>query len=923
MTETVHQLLHGYRRGHELLAASVQLDSHSADLSARLSDISGAMLANTPLEPYLTAYPLSRHGFYALAKTWLDRQAPRAGCVLTHTLLIPSKLWGETRNPQKFDALFALPANRDELEQFRSPLALPDELSEVAGPLSQPFQPATVEFVAKYFGDGRRPIVWFRERDAAEIFWRIVRALWPRLRRQFACCTFSLQPRVLEDRPFDLMFAPSAAFSRFSKLPKESVIEDSAFNRHEVPDRELEPWYREYARHILGDDTFDGSLAGELKEFGSQLGEDSTSIRKLFLIRELRHRVNDSSTAAAALMDVVEAVAPLSHEGIAYKNEIAVLALKAAKNNTSAEEALTSCYLFSERLTRPAYSNVDAKISNLLATQVARWTEQHPDLALRIGARHLVPETHDELTAFARGALEGLRQVADLMPQRLVVLHQFPQIAPHIISQAPSVALGYLKGAGHDAFGGANNDLIEWIAAIRDTEPRRRVRSVLLPHIVRDDQTALIEELLRDIADVDVVEVLETITKSTESLLSPVLLNLLCTHLSGVHPKGVRNWARQASPWIRGAATIVAASYAATEAGLVELLGEAYSEPLQQALVVSAFLEGIGGAQFPLWLRNHAHESADFLVPLLGAGPNAPPEVNRILEKIGREVRDTPIARETQLVPIIGWFLDTQSSDGLLSLVMRSAITEYIEGTLDWKTCQKWQSSSWAETWLERVPTWEIESVVFRTANPSEQSWRRAWEWLARAPRVVYARSPEILSRLLEGLTSVRNMSCDQAVVESWLEIIRKSFDSADTKTQARVCAFTLNYAFQHMKYPVSALVVRTFGPVYSAVIESSNLPETRILFSGFEWDRGKDLRGRLVDSYWDSKWPPGDLALAANGAQILKKVFKRVRRKWRGEEYVEEMLRDLRSRTEPSAENVWKVVSDLAEHPDFYEPWD
>jgi len=99
----VHQLLHGYRRGHQLLAGSTRLKHKDADIVARLSDLSGSLSKEAEFRPYLTAYPLPRSDFYALAKTCLDNNALRAGCVVTHTLLIPIQSWSNSRSPHRFD----------------------------------------------------------------------------------------------------------------------------------------------------------------------------------------------------------------------------------------------------------------------------------------------------------------------------------------------------------------------------------------------------------------------------------------------------------------------------------------------------------------------------------------------------------------------------------------------------------------------------------------------------------------------------------------------------------------------------------------------------------------------------------------------------------------------------------------------------
>ena len=89
----VHQLLHGYKNGHELLAGSVKLAQSDAELVARLSDLSGTLQNDIHFYPYLSVYPLPSENYYAIARTWLDNDAPRSGCVLTHTLLVRMGDW--------------------------------------------------------------------------------------------------------------------------------------------------------------------------------------------------------------------------------------------------------------------------------------------------------------------------------------------------------------------------------------------------------------------------------------------------------------------------------------------------------------------------------------------------------------------------------------------------------------------------------------------------------------------------------------------------------------------------------------------------------------------------------------------------------------------------------------------------------------
>jgi hypothetical protein len=95
------------------------------------------------------------------------------------------------------------------------------------------------------------------------------------------------------------------------------------------------------------------------------------------------------------------------------------------------------------------------------------------------------------------------------------------------------------------------------------------------------------------------------------------------------------------------------------------------------------------------------------------------------------------------------------------------------------------------------------------------------------------------------------------------------------------------------------------------------------MLFRSYDWDKGKDLRVSLVEAFLRSNWPAGDLAVAANNAGILPKIFKRLHRAHRGDDYLRTMLQDLSQRYDPIASRVGEHLRALIADPDFYEEWD
>jgi hypothetical protein len=271
----IHQLFHGYRRGHEQLAASTKLSHTDSDLVTRLSDLSGTLVSGFTFESYVTMYPLPSSQFYAVALTRPDPSAPRAGCVLTHTLLVDMDDWATIPVPRGISSLFAdSTAVPNHMVSTLSYIPCAPLVNGHPGAISQEDE----DFVVRYFGEGIRPIIWFEAEDANEKLWAIVAGLWPALRRSFSACTLSLQPRTMGKRMFDVMFAPRVASARFSRLSTDHFIGSSEVNR--------EPWQHEFAMQLFG-----GLSAGpESNLFNAALDDNPMSVRKLFLFQELWKR---------------------------------------------------------------------------------------------------------------------------------------------------------------------------------------------------------------------------------------------------------------------------------------------------------------------------------------------------------------------------------------------------------------------------------------------------------------------------------------------------------------------------------------------------------------------------------------------------------------------------------------------------------
>ncbi len=124
----VHQLVHGYARGHRLLASSIPLVESVASVINRASD--AAPNFRPSHGPYLTGYGLP-DGSWALARTWPALDADRPNTVRTHTIVVPPQLVGRV-SAAAIAARLREPVDDGTLESFRAPIPV-DALQHTRG----------------------------------------------------------------------------------------------------------------------------------------------------------------------------------------------------------------------------------------------------------------------------------------------------------------------------------------------------------------------------------------------------------------------------------------------------------------------------------------------------------------------------------------------------------------------------------------------------------------------------------------------------------------------------------------------------------------------------------------------------------------------------------------------------------------------
>jgi hypothetical protein len=913
MAVRVQQLLHGYRSGHGEISASLRLPNRDSDLVTRLSDLSGSLSSGLQLDSYLTVYPLPSREFFAVARTWADPDAPRAGCVLTHTLLFPVDVWVAYKNVRSVSSLFRNPRSAPD-HDFTEAIALAPR--SAAGPqMDLDVDPsASRHFVSRYFGKGIRPIVWFQTDQPDEILWRLLEHLWPRLRAVFSCCTFSLQQRTLEEGPFDLLFAPFAVYSRFTKLSPEHLIEPGAARKNPPS----EPWSDYWAKTLFAPGRGLPMAENELQVW-NELGEDPTAVSKLFLIQELRQRAPQSPTAGVGAIDVVESLAYEAVSAVELKRVVLAEAIQAA-STAAPDEALMTLRLIEDRLRRDSFRMVSEDLTSRLAAAAAHATARDPEAALKCGAPWLADYVAGANSAFARGVIEGLRDLAARNPSTLGVLRTHPDIAAEIFRLEPTFAATYLQVGGAEA----PRILAEWLSSTRDFETLRLVRKSVLPLLEEQQNEQLLPPLLRDLRAEDVNETLAVLFGVTKGFADPNVQTVVGDHVSHAYPDAVRSWASRSAAWSPGLARVIALSYPQNRQGFHDLLDNQNLDGQKKAEVVASAIRCQSSYGHPYWLREIVSGDVRLMRILLLSGPDTLDVAESVLPLLLNEA-ELPLAKDDDVLEAVLSFSGRPIFSQLIDAGMRSLIKCYLVEGRGSEAMRRFEESPEASGWLQSVPASRLTDFVVKACYSGQFAVARAWMWIAHAPRSLYERRSSVLPDLCDALLRFSHESFPQAMEDSFLHVLRRSTSEAGADVRQSLAAKMLRFGFDHVSFPLGGVVAETFADAYAAALEEDHRSSSifTVLFGSYNWDRAKDLRVSLIDAFLRSNWLPADLAIAANKAGILRKTFKRLHRRYGGDNYLQRMVQDLRGRNDPRLIPVREQLDSMSNAPNFYEEWD
>ncbi len=237
----IHQVLHGYRNGHQLLAASAEFSFSDRRLLDSMSDGAGIDSTNCR-DGYITGYILPESQKYVLAKTWYADDMSRPGCVWTHSLIFDFDSICQIKSPRRILELF----NRPCLEKY-------NEYKEVILINQEDFSNSVELEKLQYtiytiYGTDRPKYVEIEDNGYTESVILAVSHMPRQLLEKFSFCSNSLNNRFIDGKNFSYQMVTKDNIYRVCANMAEGKLYQQREGVIGSP-----AWAREYAKAIILD----------------------------------------------------------------------------------------------------------------------------------------------------------------------------------------------------------------------------------------------------------------------------------------------------------------------------------------------------------------------------------------------------------------------------------------------------------------------------------------------------------------------------------------------------------------------------------------------------------------------------------------------------------------------------------------------
>lgn len=874
---TAEVQIHGYRKGHQLLASSISLPKDDQMVVDRLSDVAGPLRPKEHFSPYLSAYPLPSGTHYVIARTWQDLTVSRAGCVRTKSILLDAEVW--SRTPPLISILRQLSSAELPTEMDAVRIDLEEQLEECLPPAPD-F--SANELLEALFLEDVKPVVVFDAPNPDLIASRLLMALWPDIRRRFALSTFALSPRKVSGRDLDLVFAPSNAKAKFSDWPGRRVDGRSAqTGRHRWTGTIVRRVFEEPVPRLLSD--------RETNLLGDRDADSAAFLRIALLWDELLDKLERTPTVALGLLDI-------ANSGL-VSNVAAVRSLepRLAEATRRAADSLSP---------KDAWDFVGA-----IARKIQGCDMPASRMAVKQLAAHLAERAPD-------GAISLLRQpdpnsaIDELLPSIAIGLGN--GAAPHVeqvLVEAPMDIIARLVSQGRVLANRVAQDdrLIERMGVVLinvDGELAGRAGMMLLPFLIEDRQLSAAMPIFDKLDPEGIAAEMRWLRDANDfegKQLSAALIDR-AREINGL--PAVRDVLISSNASARRDALLErTVSPIATD--VLWLLDEERLSEAMIAALLTCVLRRADDRAFAKLFSDHRlgermvaclpDDAVDILarVAFLDSVPiNTYIRVIQSVISKGDDVRKFEIAQHAMKRCLRNRFNGDEAA--VLSMLL---------GILGARLNGAWAARVGLESDCDAAVA-SRNLIVFERAPSAARL--RIVEAIDEIARTLHGR-PSI------DLTEAANDAC-----------ARLMFDAEKTSRTALVDAagWLMPSLLRARHQPVSLMIAALFPVIYRELAKAGDVPDFLKVFPFFDWDRCKTARRELVDAFMSSSWHAGDLALTAYRCDDIARILKRVAKSYGGEEYLARIENDMGRLNDDGRHMTMQMIAEIRSDKSYKIDW-
>jgi len=866
MVITINVQIHGYRKGHQLLASSILLSKEDQATVDRLSDVAGPLRPKEQFEPYLTAYPLPSGTYYVIARTWQDHSVPRAGCVRTKSLLVNANVWANT---PPLSAIIEL----------LDPSELPSEIEAVAiqhQALVTEILPPVLGFNASelleaLFLEEPKPVVMFDAPNPELIALHLLAALWPNIRQKFTFSTFALSPRKIMGRDLDLAFSPSNAKTRFSDWPGRRV------------DGRLLPAARHRWTKVLVRRVFEESIPRLLskntfKLINNNEAENVSVLRIALLWDELFDKLEQTPTAVLGLLDIANSGMVNGENAMALLTPRLLDVINTVENNLPEKDA----WEFIGALTRKNIGRDMAECIIAVNNLAMYLSEKDPE-----GVINLIKQVNsdDIINNLVPGIASGLGKSPSPMVKKVLL-----SVPVNIFANLVLLGNGLAEKITRD------DELIHFTGLILselDKSLSFKVGMVLLPLLIEDRHLPAALPIISSLDMNGISDELVWLKNTTDFRSEKISMALInrAQDIGGI--PDVRKILISKNSSTR-AQELLAKTINPTVEDVLWLIGETNLTEKTSSTLLANILRRADEKQFFNLLSNIkisesvagrlTKNNLDILERALLLNIVPISIYVRIIQVVIPEISD-----ERKLVIAkyaLGRCLRNRFEDDEMILSM---LLDTLGNNLD----SKWV----VYNSLERDIDSELASRNVILLEKSQALIRQ---------KILYVVN-EIANMLRMRQVSYLNEDANNAYA-------KLMYDAQEVSYSALIDAATtlIPSLLNARRKPVSLMISVLFPIIYKELSKANDFSDRFNIFSFFDWDRCKTARNELVEAFMSSSWNPGDLALTACLCNEEFKILKRVGHSYGGEEYLRQIRNDLERLDDGNQIRVKNIIADL-----------